>query len=108
MPAALSAGCPGANRLMGWGHSGHVLHQTSLRPRAPLSVLSSQYWPHIKFGHKIYQYTQGQPDDIQITAVDACRWLKSWMLNTICTGFVHWISAGNIGGNLLVAVTSHQ
>src|SRR6266516_1180385 len=108
MPAALSAGCPGANRLMGWGHSGRALYQTLLRPRAPLSILSSQHRPHVKFGHEIYQYAQGQPDDIQITTIDARRRLKSWMLYTVCTCFVHWIAAGNIEGNLLVAVTPHQ
>src|SRR2546430_17186994 len=93
---------------MGWGHSGRALHQTLLQPRAPLSVLSSQHRPHVKFGHKIYQYAQGKPNDIQITTIDARRWLKSWMLDTVCTRFVHRIAAGNIGGNLLVAVTPHQ
>src|SRR5215469_5919453 len=93
---------------MGWGHSGRALYQALLRPWTPLSVLSSQHRPYVKFGHEIYQHAQGQPDDIQITPIDARCGLKSRMLDAIRACFVQRISAGNIGSNLRVAVTSHQ
>src|SRR5712691_746041 len=63
---------------------------------------------HVELGQQSNHQAQGQPDNVEIAAIDAGGRLKLRVLNTIRPGLVQWVTCGDIGRHILFAVWAHQ
>src|SRR5579863_8018437 len=109
-PAALCAGCPGANLPLDLEHSDRVSNLTLFRPGtcACLAMLAAPRGIDAKLGQQIDQRAEGQTNDIKITAINTLGWLEGGMLDAISARLVQRVAGGDVIFYFSHAVWPHQ